>query len=1810
MWHDDLQLYLLSDSRDSVSLFDHVSGAAPAPPVTADVSTRSQTAQALYDAVVARYSSPATAAIGRLLLPYLFPELSAFATVADLVTHLRTSDARYRATVPAEFLPTNQPPMFITLYFIVTRLPDSLRSVRDHFLTLNPTYLTVDLLEQHLLAAEASAVAVGAARGTPRSPFFEGTKHRNSKGKGGQGSGGGSGGGGGGSASGSGGSGRGGKGGGGGGGGGTGGGGGGSGGSGGGSGGSGGSGGGGTSGGWSGPQHGGPGGGRGQQQQRRSETQTPQQLREWLVQCGAGEGSETCPYVIRTGFHASRTCGRFHTERRCFARLYDASRTKFGDDVELPRWAELLRSGVAIFDLDFDVIISAMYALSYSAEGDCYWCAPPDPGIAAAALGASASGAPPGTAPAEALHTFTLDSGASRYFFRDSTTLTPLPAPVPVRLADPSGGLVVASSSTVLPCPAVPSGSLSGLHLPSFSTNLVSTAALQDAMVTTTTLGGQRVSICTCTRTGSHLATFTRRAGSSLYTLATEPPQVTASAQVSASGQVAASCSCRLLSHQTLLWHHRLGHPSLPRLRGMHSRLLVSGLPRSLPPLPPSPAPPCLPCVEGRQRAAPHSSLFPPTTTPLQTLHMDVWGPANVSGQGRERYFLLVVDDYTRYTTVFPLHNKGEVSAVLIPWICTVRLQLRERFGQDLLVLRLHSDRGGEFSSDLLRDFCRGEGILQSFTLPHSPQKNGIAERRIGLVMEVARTSMIHAAAPHFLWPLADVTFDESVPFYRLFPFRSVPSPPPLLFLAPGPPPVDIVSGAAPGAVSWGAASGGAEPGDAGSEGAGSGGAEPEGVEPGGAESEGAEPGGAESEGAESGGAEPRGAALSGGPAGASPRVFSQQLREWLVQHPHRRSGAHGAGEPGDAGAGGVAVTTGAGDPTEPGAAGVRGAGAGVAGVGGPDIGGAGAAGAGAVDPGAGDAGGTVRPRPYFVPLLQHVLGVQSSTGLPPPFLCPPPDQSQPPLQLASPLPVPSPYTEQSGGHTERREPASRLVSPVRTPRSRPPLVPGTHTMALRPSSIPLRVPLPTPPESSLPEVLDPESDRAHAARPTVARLLATAETDSSFESAAASALIAELLDFAAACRLDNASALVAEPVPASPPSIKGECALGTDVLEDRQEDFECLAAAVPRFASLLLAPEGDPDAPDIPTPRSYAEAITGPYSSQWQAAMDAEMASWKSTGTYVDEVPPPGVNKVDGMWIFRVKRPPGSPPAFKAHYVARGFSQRQGVDYFQTFSPTPKMTILWVLLHVAAQRDYELHSLDFSTAFLQGSLHEEIWLRRPPGFTGSFTTSTQWSLRRPVNSFHQAPREWHDTVRTTLAALGFVPSTADPSLFLRTDTSLPPFYVLVYVDDLVFATVDTEALTLVKSELQKRHTRTDLGELRSYLGLQITRDRARRIITHTQSHMVHKVLQRFGFQYSSPQLTPLSTSHSLSAPPSDESVEPSGQYPELVGCLMYLMTFTRPDLAYPLSLLARYVAPGRHRKVHWDAANRVLRYLCSTLGMGLVLGGRGRVVLTGHADASWVDNSATQRSSHGYTFSLGSGSVSWRSTRSSSVLSSSCEAEIYARAMAAQELRWLTYLLTDLGEQPRSPPVLYVDNKAMIALCQEHIVDHRTKHIALRYFLARELQQRGQIRLVYVATRANTADVFTKALLPGADFGVAGLGGADSGGANSGGAKSGGAGFGGADHEGAVSGGAEHSSGGGAEGTSAIGTASALHPLPRRPLFWEQQQSLLLLLGSVDRGYGGARAGGAGGSGAEIAGAGGAGGYGAKGTGARGAGG
>ncbi|CAI5974832.1 unnamed protein product [Closterium sp. NIES-65] len=531
-------LFQHCDRKGGLSLFDLTSGASAAPAADANSTIRSQratrdaaarlavrshlpsserahfshykSARTLYDAVVTRYSSPATTALSRLMLPYLFPDLAAFPTVADLITHLRTSDTRYRAALPAEFCAKNPPPMgappppfnpllplllpstsfapsqsALRLPLAGDAAPARARGARALEGLAGAVEVAVEAAEGVVVAVgvlagvgasvaaveaeAAAAVAVGAEEEAvaavadvaaaevelvgvaPRSGAASVVVSASSS-------------------------------------------------------------------------------------SALVRPRPPQQLREWYAARQRGGGAGPCAYVLRTDDRTGEPCGGPHTTQRSFGRFTDAWRLQFPDATEIPRWGELLRSGVAIFDLDYDAILAAMYVVSTSDEGDCYLCVPLNPGIEAAALGAgeaaalgaSASAAPgtgafalSGTTSAQALHTFTLDSGASRSFFRDRTTLTPLSRPVAVSLADPSRGPVLAHFSTVLPCPAAPSGTLSGLYLPLFSMNLVSGADLQDGGVDQFTPASQRVTHCTCARTGRHLATFTRQPGSSLYTLTT-----------------------------------------------------------------------------------------------------------------------------------------------------------------------------------------------------------------------------------------------------------------------------------------------------------------------------------------------------------------------------------------------------------------------------------------------------------------------------------------------------------------------------------------------------------------------------------------------------------------------------------------------------------------------------------------------------------------------------------------------------------------------------------------------------------------------------------------------------------------------------------------------------------------------------------------------------------------------------------------------------------------------------------------------------------------------------------------------------------------------------------------------------------------------------------------------------------------------------------------------------------------------------------------------------------------------------------------
>ncbi|CAI7918296.1 unnamed protein product, partial [Closterium sp. NIES-54] len=319
------------------------------------------------------------------------------------------------------------------------------------------------------------------------------------------------------------------------------------------------------------------------------------------------------------------------------------------------------------------------------------------------------------------------------------------------------------------------------------------------------------------------------------------------------------------------------------------------------------------------------------------------------------------------------------------------------------------------------------------------------------------------------------------------------------------------------------------------------------------------------------------------------------------------------------------------------------------------------------------------------------------------------------------------------------------------------------------------------------------------------------------------------------------------------------------------------------------------------------------------------------------------------------------------------------------TYSPTATPPVIRVFLDFVGRRGMILHSMDVTTAFLQGVLHELIFLERPKGFHAPHDAATVWKLLRPVYGLKQAPREWHAKLSSTLRALGF-------RLF-----PLPPPDPITLLHPRLRRrhAAGTAELQEVKDELQKCLDCKELGEVRNYLGMEITRDLTANTITLSQTFYIGKILERFGMSTSKPISTPLAFGHRLSPPTTPvTSLHP---YAELVGALMYAMVCTRPDLAYPISAVAQFVGTGRKGDEHWKAAMRVLRYLQGTKDHVLTLGGVNPPILHGFSDSSWADALPDRRSSQGYGFTLGSGLISWRSTRSSSVALSSCKAELYA---------------------------------------------------------------------------------------------------------------------------------------------------------------------------------------------------------------------
>ncbi|CAI7890935.1 unnamed protein product [Closterium sp. NIES-53] len=390
-----------------------------------------------------------------------------------------------------------------------------------------------------------------------------------------------------------------------------------------------------------------------------------------------------------------------------------------------------------------------------------------------------------------------------------------------------------------------------------------------------------------------------------------------------------------------------------------------------------------------------------------------------------------------------------------------------------------------------------------------------------------------------------------------------------------------------------------------------------------------------------------------------------------------------------------------------------------------------------------------------------------------------------------------------------------------------------------------------------------------------------------------------------------------------------------------------------------------------VPEPKTPAEALSGPDAEKWKQSVKEEYDSLLENETWELCELPPGKKAISSKLIFKHKYgPDGELTRYKSRLVAKGFQQTKGKDFDEIFAPVGKGTTLRMMLGMAANRGCKIKQMDITTAFLNGIILEELYMLQPEGLDDG--SGRVCRLKKAIYGLKQAPRAWYHKLEETLLAGGFKKSECDHSLFLLQEKE-QFLMLLMYVDDILLFSESAAMIERVEEMLEMQFKCSKMGDVKYYLGMHVERDLDKGVLRLHQRKYCEGLAEKYGLQDGGKPATPL---------PSGFTVEPCADE-EVVG---------ESD---------------------------------STSGMGLMLGGRGPVVLTSHADASWVDDSATQRSSQSYTFSLGSGSVFWLSTRSSSVLSSRCEAEIYAGAMAAQELRWLTYLLTGLGEKPRSPPVL-----------------------------------------------------------------------------------------------------------------------------------------------------------------------------------------
>lgn len=501
--------------------------------------------------------------------------------------------------------------------------------------------------------------------------------------------------------------------------------------------------------------------------------------------------------------------------------------------------------------------------------------------------------------------------------------------------------------------------------------------------------------------------------------------------------------------------------------------------------------------------------------------------------------------------------------------------------------------------------------------------------------------------------------------------------------------------------------------------------------------------------------------------------------------------------------------------------------------------------------------------------------------------------------------------------------------------------------------------------------------------------------------------------------------------------------------------------------------------------PMTYKQAINSPERDHWLQAMHSELDSLRDNNTWELVDPPPNRSILKGRWVFKKKiGVDGKVVRFKARWVVKGFLQREGIDFNETYAGVIKPTTSNILLALAAEYDWEVELVDIVTAFLYAGVKEQIYVEQPTGFAGNDPNKV-CLLQKALYGLKQSPREWYETLSEFLLAMGFVRSEFDSCLFLY-KTSQGIVFVAVYVDDIQI--IGIRALVdWVKGELHQRFKTTDLGPCTYYLGMRMERNRANRTIKISQSGHIENILEAHQMVQANPQASPMepNANNTLVAAPEAYNADPGDvtAYKSGLGQLMYLMVRTRPDIAFAICKLSTF--SNNPTDTHWKALKRVLRYLAGTRTRGIVYGGVEHSPLCGYSDADWAGDQDSARSTSGYVFTLNGGAISWRSSKQKSVAKSTTEAEYMASSDAAQEAVWVRYLLPELGQGLDGPTTIQGDNMGAIALAKNPIDHKRTRHINVSYHFVRELIANGTLAFKYIPTNEMVADGLTKALTP-----------------------------------------------------------------------------------------------------------------------------